>query len=391
MVVRPPRSNGTRSGQAEAGITAPPDRRARARFRGYLRTELEAAGTYLALAAAERDEARSARLRELAAAEMRHARHWAERLGIDPGGLHPVRYGLKPSLVGIASRFLGSGHVVPWLVRGEMEDVRAYARDPEALEIAHEEKGHETALLEMIGARGPAERARYEQGLAAAGGGTVRAAVMGINDGLVSNLSLVMGVLGGTSESSVIVLAGAAGLLAGAFSMAAGEYVSVKSQRDVYERMIEIERAEIEQWPDEEEAELRDIYEGKGLTPDEAAAVAKRLMQKPEAALDAMVREELGLSLESLGSPWRAAMSSFPAFVIGAFIPLAPFIFADGGVAIGLAAALSAVALGLVGGAISAMASRNSLWGAARMMLAGLGASLVTFGLGRLIGVSIGG
>ncbi|MBI4305262.1 MAG: VIT1/CCC1 transporter family protein, partial [Chloroflexi bacterium] len=275
-----------------------PDRRTRTRFRTYLRTELEAAGTYLALAAAERDEARARRLRELAAAEMRHASHWAQRLGIDPQGLHPIRYGLKPSFVGFASRIFGSDHVIPWLVRGEMEDVRAYARDAEAREIAHEEKGHETALLEMIGARGPAERARYEQGLAAAGGGTVRAAVMGVNDGLVSNLSLVMGVVGGTSEASIIVLAGAAGLLAGAFSMAAGEYVSVKSQRDVYERMIEIERAEIEQWPEEEAAELRDIYQGKGLTSEEAETVARRLMQQPEAALDAMVREELGLSLE---------------------------------------------------------------------------------------------
>jgi VIT1/CCC1 family predicted Fe2+/Mn2+ transporter len=367
------------------------DKASRARYRGYVRSELEAAGTYLVLAASERDSERASRLKEMAEAEMRHARFWAEKLGMDTTQLRPALRSMRASAVGIAARLIGVRRVIPWLVRGEMEGVRAYARDPDARELAHEERGHETTLLELAGAQGPAQRARLEQGILAAGGGTIRAGVLGVNDGLVSNLSLVMGVAGGTDDPGVILLAGVAGLMAGAFSMAAGEYVSVRSQRDVYERLIELERAEIAEWPEEEEAELRDIYRSKGLNEQEAAAVAKRLMKDPDTALDAMTREELGLSPSDLGSPWGAAISSFVAFVAGAIVPIAPYFFGNGNMTLGLSAGLSAAALIAVGGTLAALTSRSAAWGALRMLLAGSAAALVTYGIGRLVGVSIGG
>lgn len=219
--------------------------------------------------------------------------------------------------------------------------------------------------------------------------GSLRAAVLGVNDGLVSNFSLVMGVAGGTSNPDIVLLAGVAGLLAGAFSMAAGEYVSMRSQRDVYEHQINLERTEIEMWPEEEEEELSLIYQAKGLSKEEAEIIAKRLMADPEIALDTMAREELGLNPSELGSPWRASLSSFGAFISGAIIPILPYIFGANGMAIPLSAVLSAVALLTVGGTLAWMTNRSAVWGGLRMVIAGGAAAAVTFGVGSLIGTSI--
>ena len=188
--------------------------------------------------------------------------------------------------------------------------------------------------------------------------------MLGVNDGLVSNFSLVMGVAGGTSDQDIVLLAGVAGLLAGAFSMAAGEYVSMRSQRDVYEHQISLERAEIEMWPDEEEEELALIYQAKGLSQEEARLIAKRVMSDQEIALDTMAREELGLNPSELGSPWGASLSSFSAFVTGALVPILPYIFGAGTLAIPLSAILSAGALLTVGGVLAWMTDRSAVWGA---------------------------
>lgn len=221
--------------------------------------------------------------------------------------------------------------------------------------------------------------------------GNLRAAVLGVNDGLVSNFSLVMGVAGGTGDPDIVLLAGVAGLLAGAFSMAAGEYVSVRSQRDVYEYQIEKERDEIATRPDEEEQELVMIYRSKGLSLEEAETVARRLRADPEAMLDTMVREELGLNPDELGSPIGASVSSFTAFVAGAVIPIIPYLFGTASLNVPASAALSAAALLLVGGTLAKTSNRNPLWGAARMALAGGAAASVTFGIGRLVGMSLAG
>ncbi len=221
-------------------------------------------------------------------------------------------------------------------------------------------------------------------------GASLRAAVLGANDGLVSNFSLVMGVAGGTGNPDFVLLAGAAGLLAGAFSMAAGEYISVRSQRDLYENELRKEEVELSEWPEEEQAELERIYRAKGLSEEESRRVASRLMADPEVALDTLAREELGLDPSQLGAPVAAASSSFVAFVVGAAIPLLPYALGAADLAFWLSGSFSGLALLLAGGILARLTGVNAAWGAGRMLLAGGVAAAVTYGIGRLIGVSVG-
>lgn len=223
------------------------------------------------------------------------------------------------------------------------------------------------------------------------GDGNLRAAILGVNDGLVSNFSLVMGVAGGIDDPKWVLLAGIAGLLAGAFSMAAGEYVSVAGQRDVYRNRIRTLAASLRASKYEEILRIAAIYESKGLTTPESMEVAKRLMENPDTALDTVVREELGLSEDTLGSPLGAASSSFVAFIIGAIVPILPYLLGAGSLAFTLSAALSALALVIVGALVAAGSGRNLAWGGAKMLMAGGGAAAVTFGIGNLVGIAIAG
>ncbi len=220
-------------------------------------------------------------------------------------------------------------------------------------------------------------------------GGNLRAAVFGINDGLISNLSLILGVAGASSSPGVIVLSGVAGLLAGAFSMAAGEYVSVRSQREMYEYQIGLERRELEQYPEEEAGELALIYAAKGMPKDQALELARRIIADPEKALDTLAREELGLNPESLGSPWGAAWSSFMSFAIGALIPLLPFLLAAGNAALAASILLTAVSLFGVGAMISLFTGRSAARDGLRMLAIGAAAGAITFGVGKLLGVTL--
>ena len=220
--------------------------------------------------------------------------------------------------------------------------------------------------------------------------GTLRAAIFGINDGLVSNLALVMGVAGATTDNKFIVLAGVSGLLAGAFSMAAGEYISMQSQRELSERQIALEREEMKIMPEAEEQELAGIYRAKGLSRQEAAMVAHRLMQDPQTALDTKVREELGLDPNELGSAWGAAAWSFVAFAIGAVIPLVPFLLTSGTAAILISVTLALVALFAVGAAVSLLTGRSLIFSGLRQMSIGGAAAVVTFAVGSIIGVQAG-
>ena len=363
----------------------------RKRYRDYLESELEAAAIYRVLAEAEEDEKRSAVFGDLVRAEMRHAARWAEKLGVDPAGLQPRRRGIKVLLVKWAAGVFGTGRMVPILLRTEAREINAYAADPEAQDIVKEERQHARALRRLGADAQPVDGVRAQGSRILGSGGSLRAAVLGVNDGLVSNFSLVMGVAGGTGNADFVLLAGLAGLLAGAFSMAAGEYVSMRSQRDIYEHEIDKERVELQEWPEEEEEELVLIYQAKGLSLDESQRIAKRVMTDPEVALDTMAREELGLDPSQLGSPWGASISSFAAFVAGAVVPILPYMFNAGGLAFSLSAALSAGALLAVGGLITSLSGRNAAWGALRMLLAGGSAAAVTFGVGTLIGVSVSG
>jgi vacuolar iron transporter family protein len=231
-----------------------------------------------------------------------------------------------------------------------------------------------------------------EQSSALGKSGTLRAAIFGVNDGLVSNASLIMGFAGATTAHDVILLAGVAGLLAGAFSMGAGEYVSMRVQREVLERMLHLEAHELGTELDAERAELAELYRKKGLTSDLAEQVADQLMADPDIALDTHAREELGIDpSEGLGSPWGAAISSFLTFSLGAFVPLLPFLFVGGTTGTVIAAALTGVALLLVGGLTARLTGRSMVLSALRMFGIGAGAAIVTYGIGSLLNVSVAG
>lgn len=228
-----------------------------------------------------------------------------------------------------------------------------------------------------------------EVGASHQGGGTsggLRAAVFGVNDGLVSIACLVMGVAGASSEQGVILLTGVAGLLAGALSMAAGEYVSMRSQREMFEYQIGLERDELAQYPNEEAAELALIYRARGMQADEAKALADRMIADPEMGLDTLAREELGLNPDELGSPWTAAVSSFFSFVAGGAIPLLPYLFSLQRHPLLVAIVLTGIALFVVGSVLSLFTGRGALWGGLRMLAIGGAAGVVTYLLGDWMG-----
>jgi VIT1/CCC1 family predicted Fe2+/Mn2+ transporter len=221
-------------------------------------------------------------------------------------------------------------------------------------------------------------------------GGNLRATVFGVNDGLVSNASLVMGIAGAGAGSPYVLMTGIAGLLAGALSMAAGEYVSVRSQREMFEYQIALEREEVAEYPDEEAEELALIYHARGVDLEQAREMSQALLARPEQALDVLAREELGLNPDDLGSPWGAATSSFLAFAAGAALPLVPFIAGATGMrAVVLAAATTLVALFTVGLTLSLFTGRAGVRGGLRMVLIGGGAGLVSFCVGRAVGSAV--
>ncbi|MGH9040772.1 MAG: VIT1/CCC1 transporter family protein [Acidimicrobiia bacterium] len=359
-------------------------------YREMWEDELEAAALYRALAAASGGR-RGQVLTRLAEAEERHAAHW-ERYLREAGvtGLRRRRVSLRTRLLsGLARRF-GTEAVLPLVLRLEAADAAKYRGVPEASEtMSAEEMAHGRAVAALEGDSQGTQIARAEGRHRASAGGALRAGVFGVSDGLVSNLLLVLGVAGGTSNRNVILVAALAGLLAGAFSMAAGEWVSVTSQRELYEREIAVEREELSAFPEEEEEELSLIYQAKGLDEEEAAALARRIMRRPDSALDTLTREELGLSAEDLGSPWVAAGSSFTAFALGAFVPVVPFIFGSGPAALVTAIAASGAALAGVGAVIAVLAGRSPARGALRMVTIAAVVGTASYLIGRLIGAGV--
>ena len=220
--------------------------------------------------------------------------------------------------------------------------------------------------------------------------GTLRAGVFGVNDGLVSNLSLVMGIAGASMESNFVLLAGVAGLLAGAFSMGAGEYVSMRVQREVFEKLIAVEKREQATLPEEERLELQAIYESKGIPPEQAAMFSETVMSDEKLALETHIREELGLNPDDLGSPAGAATSSFFAFVGGAILPVLPYIFSSGTTAFVLSIILSGGGLLVVGAALSFVTGKSWIYSSLRMLGIGGLAAAVTYLVGYLLGGSVG-
>lgn len=220
--------------------------------------------------------------------------------------------------------------------------------------------------------------------------GALRAGVFGISDGLVSNLALILGVAASGAAPHFVIVAGFAGLLAGAFSMAAGEYISMKIQRETFEYALRVEAAEIDLVPEAERRELVGIYVGKGIPIDTARTLAGQVMEDPVRALDVHAREELGLDPEQLGSPVGAAVASFLAFAVGATIPLAPYFLVSDGAALIGSVICGAIALAVVGGVMAHMAARYVWTGALRMVGLGSAAAGVTYGIGSLLGIASG-
>jgi VIT1/CCC1 family predicted Fe2+/Mn2+ transporter/rubrerythrin len=366
-----------------------------------LKLERDAIALYEALAKIEKDPRRAEAFRTIAGNERRHAGVWADKLR-ELGASVPETDGprLRIRTIVLIARVFGT-HAVRDLVQaleGDEEDLYTQQSSPEVEAIAADEREHAAIWQRLSGGEGSAGHAAHRPSDIAAGerwhhagrSGTLRAVIFGVSDGLVSNLALVMGIAGASQgEGSFVLLAGVAGLLAGAFSMAAGEYISMQSQRELFERQIALERAELEAMPEEEEAELASVYRSKGFTDSEAAVIAHRMLQDPEHALDTLVREELGLDPDELGSPWGAATGSFIAFAIGALVPVIPYIVSAGSPAFVAAIALSAGALFAVGAGVSLLTGRSLLYSGGRQVLIGAAAAVVTYLVGHAIGVAV--
>lgn len=224
------------------------------------------------------------------------------------------------------------------------------------------------------------------------GASVVRPVVFGATDGLVCNLSLIMGVAGAAGQDPhAIVIAGVAGLLAGGFSMAVGEYISVQSQREMLDYQIDLQRHQLHHTPEQEREILREIYLAKGLSDAEADLIVNRIMKDPEKAIDTFVREEIGLSAATMGSPVAAGLGSMSAFSVGAIVPLLPFLLLGGGrLAFALSIAASGVALFGIGLAVSRLTHRHAILSGVRQVALGGAAAAVTFGIGLLLGTAVG-
>ena len=371
------------------------------RFLRYLDAERNASLLYRALAESTDGEQREALL-ELADVEDKHAQHWVDKLttyGVEIPPAPTVLNADDEQLVRRA-RSLGLVSVLDTLEQNEGADAGMYDDEPEALPtMPSDEREHADVFRALKG--GEPERFPHRERSSKRGepwhradkSGSVRAAVFGVSDGLVSNTALVMGFAGaslaGAIENSVVLFAGLAGLLAGAFSMAAGEYVSMASQRDLFKREIDLERQELLEKPEEERLELELIYRAKGLPRDQARAVADQIMKDPEIALDTLAREELGLDPDELGSAWKAAVSSFLSFAIGASVVVVPYALFTGMTAFVLAVVLAIVSLIVVGGLVGSQSGRGIVFSAGRQVLWGVGAAGVTYLVGSLVGMNV--
>lgn len=366
------------------------------RYRENLRDEVDSACIYRAMAAAETDQHLATVYKRLAEVEERHAALWEAQIAKAGVRVPPRRPSVRARVLVTLARRFGARFLLPTMASMESANRHVYDRQPETSKTMRgQERSHARVLQIMASAGGGAEGstvARAEGRHQGVGGNALRAAVLGANDGLVSNLSLVMGVAGASMSEHAILVTGLAGLLAGACSMAMGEWISVRSSREAYEKQVAVEESEIATLPEEEEEELALIYMAKGLPEDEAKQVAGHIMSDEKTALETMTREELGLDPQEMGgSPWTAAATSFMLFAIGAIVPVLPFAFIHGHAAFWTSVGASAAMLFVIGFAITLFTGRSVLYTGLRQLLFGAGAAGVTYGIGHAIGVAVGG
>ncbi len=368
------------------------------RYQANLQDEMDSAALYRTLADLEVQPQLAEVYRRLAVVEERHAQFWEQCLRATGQPVPPRRPGWRSRGLSWLARHLGPQFVLPTIATLEEVGRHMYDRQPEAqaTQMPADERSHARLFRTIVdasrtGMEGSA-LARLEGRHRAVGGNALRAAVLGANDGLVSNFSLIMGVAGAALSPQSILITGLAGMLAGACSMAMGEWLSVQSSRELYQRQIAIEAGEIAAVPEEEQEELVLIYEAKGLSPEAARKIAAEVMANAGHALDTLAREELGINPEELGgSPWVAAGVSFGLFATGACLPVAPFAFLTGMPAVMVSLAVSTVALFLVGAAITLLTGRSVWYSGLRQLLFGSVAAGVTYGIGRLLGVTLAG
>jgi len=367
----------------------------RKRFLANRQKEIDGSALYRAMAESESQPQMADVYRKFAEAEERHAAAWEKKLS-DLGGTLPPRHlsWRAQAMIWLARRF-GTGFVLPTITGMERADSIAYDGQPEAEAgmFSADEKSH-ARLLAAASTSGTGlaggSIAQLEGRHRAGSGNALRAAVLGANDGLVSILSLTMGVAGATNSNTDVLIAGLAGLLAGAGSMALGEWLSVQSSRELYKHQIQIEAEEVAQNPQEELEELALIYQAKGLPEARARELALHMMDDKEHIVDTLAREELGIDPKELGgSAYEAAFTSFWLFALGAAFPILPYVFWAGTTAITISLAASAVGLFVVGAAITLMTGRSVVFSGTRQVLVGMVAAALTYGVGKLIGVSI--
>lgn len=365
------------------------------RYKSNMRDEVDGVALYRLLADAETNANLKDVYLRLAISEERHLSLWESRLreaGVDIPKFKPS---FRVKFLGWLARRFGTALVSPIVTRMEMAATTMYDDQPEAVaaNLPADERSHARLFREI--SRSPGNRldvdiARVEGRHRTGSGNALRAAVLGANDGLISNFLLVMGIAGADPGKDIVLLAGIGGLLAGSISMALGEWISVRSSAEAFERQVAIEREELEMMPEEEAEELFLIYRAKGLNDEDARSTANRILSNHETALDTLTREELGMSAGEAGNAWVAAITSFTTFAVGAILPLLPWLFAGGSLGIGLSAVLSAIGLFLTGAVTTLFTGRSVLFSGTRMALFGLVGAVISFAVGGLIGAGTG-
>lgn len=359
-----------------------------------IQTEVDAAFLYELLAEHEGDENVANVFRQMSEIEKGHAMAFLQKNKMDPSQMpNPSN---RAKILKTIGKIFGYNYILGVLLDTEksISSSIAGARKKSSTSNSISDTAHVTILKNILNSNSKisgSNLARFEKRHRSVGGNALRAAVLGGNDGLVSNFSLVMGIAGATSGQAGVLLAGLAGLLAGALSMALGEWISVKSSQELYENQMQLEMDEIETNPEGEERELALIYLSKGIKESQAKEMAKEIMLNKDRAHDVLIKEELGINPEDLkGSAMEAAITSFILFSIGAVIPVIPFFFLHGIKAILLSTLLSACGLFLIGAAITLFTGKSVWFSGFRQVLFGLVAAAITFGIGKLIGVSVG-
>src|SRR6201987_446983 len=373
-----------------------PEDNPRRRYTANLQGEVDSAALYRTLAQTEKNPQLAQVYRRLAAIEEAHAEYWKNHIEAIDHQVPNLRPGFRTRALAWLARRFGPAFVLPTINTLEQMDSGTYDAQPEAVAggLPATERSH-ARVIEALAAPSPRAFsgptiARLEGRHRGLGGNALRAAVLGANDGLCSNLSLVMGVAGADLAPHAILVTGLAGLLAGACSMALGEWLSVSTTRESYQRQIKTEADELEQVPEEEEEELALIYQAKGLPEHQAKALAQRLIANKETALDTLVREELGIDPDELGgSAWAAAGTSFLLFSVGAIFPVAAYFWLTGSPAVIASLAASGLALFLIGAGTTLFTGLGVWFSGLRQLLIGFAAAGVTYGVGRRIGAAV--